>query len=294
MNQITYHKALDPSHTIMLRNAFNAAIQSRFTKFKKTLTEVILKDDVFGLSVNYRPGHKAFAFPRSTDKIAAFTQWMGYQISADILQVGQPLQVGSSVNNAWTSLFVQNAYKQGVIKARTQLKKIAPSISRTGGIEAVLTQPKHVDRLGYLFLRVFDELKGITQDMDLQITKVIAQGISDNVSSERMIRQINEVIVGVQSSEIINSASRKTPSKVRAELLARTEVIRAFADAQLQEFENWKVHGVSAKAEISTAKDHRVCPKCAHLEGNIYTIEEARGLIPVHPLCRCIWLPFIE
>jgi len=44
-------------------------------------------------------------------------------------------------------------------------------------------------------------------------------------------------------------------------------------------------------AEWQTAGDERVCPLCEPLDGTVMTIEEARGLIPRHPNCRCMWVP---
>jgi SPP1 gp7 family putative phage head morphogenesis protein len=76
-------------------------------------------------------------------------------------------------------------------------------------------------------------------------------------------------------------------------MLARTEIIRAYAESSLQEFRNWEVEGVNALCEFQTAEDERVCSKCSHLQGVIYTIDEASGVIPVHPSCRCIWLPIL-
>jgi hypothetical protein len=39
-----------------------------------------------------------------------------------------------------------------------------------------------------------------------------------------------------------------------------------------------------------TRHDDRVCPACQEMAANSpYTIEQARGLIPLHPRCRCRW-----
>jgi SPP1 gp7 family putative phage head morphogenesis protein len=290
---ITTHSAIDPSHTIMLRNVFASATRARFNKFRKNLISVIEQDDVFGLKTNRTPGPRAFAFPRSADKIAAFTDWLTRQIVDDVLQVSQPNQVGVDVNRSWINYYVQFAYSKGIERARTQLKGIAPSLQRTGGISIELSRPSHADKISFLFTQIFNDFRATALDMELQIIRVIAQSITEEKTTKEIVNQINEVIVG-QRSSIATNAPKKTPSQKRGELIARTSVIKAFAEAQLQEFQNWDVHGVSAKAEISTTKDHRTCSKCAHLEGNVYTIAEARGVIPVHPLCRCIWIPFID
>lgn len=290
MKTLSFYREADPSQTIVLRNAFAIAMRSKFNRFRKVLIEVITKDNVFGLSINKNPGQGAFSLPSSSASIAAFIQWVEEQIKDDILQITQVDQV---ITSAWTNPFIKDAYKKGITKARIQLKGIAPSLSETGGIEVVLTNLKHVDRLGYLYTRVFNDLKGITEAMDLDITRIIAQGIADNVKPSVIAKAVDQAIAGEVSTKIAVNA-RKNAAKQRAELLARTEIIRAFADAQLQEFANWGIHGVSAKAEISTAGDERVCPRCAKLEKTIFTLEEAQGIIPVHPKCRCIWLPFIE
>ena len=83
-----------------------------------------------------------------------------------------------------------------------------------------------------------------------------------------------------------------------AKRLARTEVMRAHAEASLNTFEAFGVEGVKTNAEFCaghhTAKDKRTCPKCLKLNGEIFTVKSARGIIPVHPNCRCSWVPTDE
>jgi len=35
------------------------------------------------------------------------------------------------------------------------------------------------------------------------------------------------------------------------------------------------------------------CSICESLQGKTFTLDEAEGVIPRHPMCRCIWLPLI-
>jgi hypothetical protein len=54
----------------------------------------------------------------------------------------------------------------------------------------------------------------------------------------------------------------------------------------------FKLAGSNARmVTILTAGDDRVCDECDSLEGLTFTIEEARRLIPVHPNCRCVFVP---
>ena len=80
----------------------------------------------------------------------------------------------------------------------------------------------------------------------------------------------------------------------RATRLARTEIVHTYAEGSLDSYERLGVEEVGVLAEWSTAGDDRVCPQCSSLEGQILTIKEARGLIPLHPNCRCAWIPYLD
>lgn len=43
--------------------------------------------------------------------------------------------------------------------------------------------------------------------------------------------------------------------------------------------------------QIQTAGDDKVCDICEDFEGETYTLQEARGLIPAHINCRCVVIP---
>jgi len=76
-------------------------------------------------------------------------------------------------------------------------------------------------------------------------------------------------------------------------VMARTELANAYAEAQLDAFQQLGIDEVGVLAEWLTAGDDRVCELCGSLEGRTFTVEEARGMIPQHPQCRCAWLPAI-
>lgn len=73
--------------------------------------------------------------------------------------------------------------------------------------------------------------------------------------------------------------------------IAQTEMTRANAEATLAVFEQRGFRRVEAKVEWTTRGDSRVCPRCAALEGKVFRIEEAHGLIPLHASCRCMFVP---
>lgn len=300
----TLRKNYDPTHTTVLRNAFAANMKRRFTELSLVVATSIVKKDCFGLSPKLHAlqmtptQQEAFAFLRSVEKVEAFMKWLREQVDKGILEVSVYQQIGSGIESAWTNIYISDSYKRGVIRARYELKKAGynvPSIDDSGGINTVMMGPLHADRLGLLFTRVFSELKGITAAMDTQISRILAQGIADGDGMKLLARKLVSTINGTKMGElgITDSLGRFIPASRRAMVLARTEIIRAYADATLQEFANWGVEGVNAKAEWSTAGDDRVCEKCAPMEGKVFTLEEAAGKIPFHPQCRCCWLPWI-
>jgi SPP1 gp7 family putative phage head morphogenesis protein len=81
----------------------------------------------------------------------------------------------------------------------------------------------------------------------------------------------------------------------RAQLIAVTEVTRAFAEGNR---EAWKASGVIEKRRWRTNADELVCPICGPLAGQVVGLdEEFEGGIsgpPAHPRCRCWVTPVIE
>lgn len=302
---ITTNQRRDPTRTTILRVQFMRDMDRRFRMLRGLIRRAIVDEDVFGLkdvvgvaTLQRTPGRRRFAFRTSSEKVSAFMEWLRRQVENDILQVTNIQQVGQAVDAAWTNQYISDSYRRGVARARSQLRQAGfdvPSLVETGGIEASMSAPFHVDRLGLLFTRTFNELKGITDAMDQQISRVLSQGIADGLNPKTLAKQLNAVIRGGGADlGITDTLGRYISAERRAQILARTEIIRAHAEAQLQEFENWQVEGVTVEAEWITAGDNRVCEQCANLEGSVFTIEQAHGMLPLHPSCRCAWLPFKE
>jgi very-short-patch-repair endonuclease len=90
---------------------------------------------------------------------------------------------------------------------------------------------------------------------------------------------------GMGDLGLVDSLGRFIPARRRAEILARTEIIRAHHYANVNEYKTWGAFGVSVVAEFRTAGDDRVCEECAALEGKIFTLDEILPMIPIHPQC---------
>lgn len=309
--QLTVHgrqNRYDPTRTITLRQAFISDLRKRFRKIRGLIRAAVVDRDVFGLQgqayeshpqllAHALPGVRAFAFDRSGEKVQAFMRWLDQQVAQEMLTVSAMPQLGAGVEGAWTNMYVQDSYKRGVMRANHELRNAGfnvPGIQQQGGIDAMMSTPFHMDRVGVIYTRVYEELRGITAAMDQQISRVLAQGMIDGDGPALLARKMNATIsgMGIGTLGLTDTLGRFIPAERRATIMARTEVIRAHHLGAVQEYRNWRVEGVRVRAEFRSADDERVCWECEDLErGGPYTLEEVEGMIPVHPQCRCVAIP---
>ena len=302
LNTYSVTNRYDPTHTTVLRDAFTRVMKRRFNELAKVVIVAVNTEDCFRLNPDLlqanqmtTPGAEAFGFARSADKVQAFMKWIQQQIDNGILEIGTYEQIGTGVYSAWTNLYIFDSYKRGIMRARQELRKAGfkvPSVEESGGIGAIMAQPFHIDTVGLLYTRVFNELKGITSAMDSMISRILSQGLIDGDGPVLLAKKLVSAING--KLQIVDSLGRKISGMNRAILLARTEIIRAHHLATIQEYRNWGAEGVVVMAELSTAGDDRVCAICSAMEGKIFTLDEIESLIPLHPQCRCIALPWMK
>lgn len=296
----------DPTRTLTLRNQFASDMASRFIAIRGIIRTAIVIEDVLGLvnPVEFiseqpiivlaspplsTPGDKAFAFQRSGEKVASFMEWLKRQEQRGILQISEFSQVGAGIEGAWTNKYIQSSYQQGIKRARQELNKAGfnvPTIEESGGIGSVFNQPFHIDRVGLLFTRTFEDLKGTTDAMNQQLSRILSEGIAQGQNPIVIARRLNKTISGIGGTlELTDTLGRFIPAQRRAKIIARTEIIRAHHSATIQEYRNFAVAGVRVIAELRTAGDDRVCAQCESLEGETFTLKEADTIIPVHPQC---------
>ncbi len=107
------------------------------------------------------------------------------------------------------------------------------------------------------------------------IRKALAEGFSAGESIQQLTKRIEEYF--------------EDNSKVRAEMVARTETISASNEGALHRYE---LEGID-KSEFYPSPG--ACDVCLEIaQDPIYVTKDASGVIPVHPFCRCVWLPVID
>lgn len=196
---------------------------------------------------------------------------------------GLALQRGTSVigarNSAWMNIYIDSSYNSAIRQSAARMRSQGAKVS-DDFITSAFNRPIHADTAGIIYTRAFTDLEGITKTMDQQISRILARGVIDGIGARELAKKLNDRVskIGI----------------TRSRMLARTEVVAAHAEATLNMYQEAGLQGVTVQAEFTTAGDDSVCPECEALQGKIYTIAESRGVIPVHPNCRCAFLPVLD
>ena len=270
----------------MLRRQFLSEMAKRFDRVRRAIWQAVGVDDILGLrdpaplvgnvlTVNDNPG---FQFLTDAEKVPAFQAWLKELVDTELLSADTPAA-------PWTDKYIGSAYKQGLKRgffdAKPGLRTRTTAPDGGGNYEAFLDAAfgsnEDTRKLKLLGTRAFTNLKGVTAAMDQQLSNTLVQGLAEGRAPGAIAKQMVEQV--------------DTLTKTRAAAIARTEVIHAHAEGQLDGFDDAGLQEVVVFAEWATAGDDRVCSRCAPLQGVVFTIEEARGMIPRHPNCRCAWLP---
>lgn len=276
---------IDPSRTALLRRAFAAQMQKRFDRLRRAVWKYLITEDALGLA---GPALNAPRYQFLTDdkKLKQFNQWLKSQIDQGILEInpetGDPLGL-----SPWLYTYVDSAYRKGLVRAYTEAHQEEQGQeqpfyegTRAGFLESAFGRPERISKLRLLHTRAYESLKGVTAQMASTMSRVLADGMANGHGPMKIARNLSNSITGVPLQ--------------RAKAIARTETINAHANGQLDGLQDLGVEEVSAEVEWSTAGDDAVCPRCQEMEGKIFTIDEARGLIPLHTNCRCAWSPVIK
>jgi SPP1 gp7 family putative phage head morphogenesis protein len=113
------------------------------------------------------------------------------------------------------------------------------------------------------------------------------------VSAELTGRIKSSIRLGVVKGESIAKITKRLEEiedlyDNRIETIARTEVSNAVNMGRLNGYEQAGIEEV----EWLAADD--ACPECAAKDGKIMSIQESQGEIPLHPNCRCTWVPVVK
>lgn len=276
----------DPTRTTTLRARLVAEMSRRFRQLRKDLHEFLVVLDALDLgeepALVFHASPREFRFNTDPQKLEAFNDWFAKQVALRVFAV----PAGTPADRPWLAEYVESAYRRGLVNAfiasraaDTTGESEASRTSRDVFLREAFGTTESVDKVRLLYLRAFEDLRGITAEMGSAMSRILSQGLIDGKGPLQLMREM---------SRSIQSLTRS-----RAFMLARTEIIRSHAEGQLNAFRRLGISELGLRAEWATAGDGLVCPRCEQMEGRVFAVAAASGMIPLHPNCRCSWIPHV-
>lgn len=196
-----------------------------------------------------------------------------------------------------TQHYIDQAYEKGVMRAFDDVRKPLKLAAKDDDVKTALGSDKTEyvrgtrdefirqvkarqstqSRKDVLRARVRNEFESMANGVQSSATRTVTDALSQGKSS----KELREVL-----TDVFEKAT------IRGRRIASNEIVRVFAESQLDGFEILGVERVGVSVEWGTADDEKVCPACKSLGTVVLTIREARGMIPRHVGCRCAWKPY--
>lgn len=299
-------RTADPTGTLDLRKRFYSVMQMRFRRVRSVLQTAVVTQDVLGLKASTT---SPLAMAGSTGN-----RELGFQTWVDTL-----LEKAVVENGAWMRTFMASAYNRAVARGQRltgsttvphDAKETIDSLTTLclvelqGIVEAASQRIMRAAVQGWLHnekpAKAFTEMDAAINKVGmvrskamiaLMVVKAFTTGTLDQFESVgiKQVGLIPETIPPrVRKDGLIQDAPRRGTgpgSRIsRTEGPSRSTVYRIRrAQKEVEALE---------EVEVVTAGDEDVCPECEDIEeGNPYTIDQARSIIPAHPECRCAFVP---
>ena len=155
--------------------------------------------------------------------------------------------------------YVEGGYRRGVGRAVQD--------ARVGDSRVVLGRAGAVEQLRFLQTKALKEVHEATVDFRDRARAILTDSVVRGYDPTRKLSA--ELNIGYN----------------RAAMIAETELTRAHAEGQLTALDNLGVEEIGVEVEWHSSRVP--CGLCSLLAGKVYTVAQARGLLPRHPRCKC-------
>lgn len=195
---------------------------------------------------------------------AAFGRWFERTIQAQVLEN----------EGTWQREYLKAGHGRGVKQADLDVQKF--QLPKEGLARRMLLAGVYAAALEAAVQKYSKDLQAISEEVVSQVEEAGFEAWDVAAPADFIVRMDDRIQkVGVSRSTI----------------LAVTSVVDVFNQGILDRFEGlgFRSVGIIPETIFTTAGDERVCAKCRGLSGRTWNIFEARGILPVHPRCRCRW-----
>lgn len=321
----------DPTGTAPIRRKFDSEAQKRFKALRAITQRVIVELDALGLrgltidNMNFAAIYGAKA--NSLAVVADSLPEKGRVFGAWLREAGVKMITGED----WSSPFVEAAYLKGMKDAGTRVKridKIPPegtladraihahmlmlisNRARDSIRNVVDTMNNQMTQLLARDLTEQRTPEEIARDM---VGRIDAIGINRArlVASCETSSSYNEAAIGVYDEagvikvgvipefipgrglNKVHDAKKSEEEKAPKPDYGPGIYKRGEKKGEPKATKNWP-RGRWPLVAWATAGDDFVCPECEALEDQVFTLQTARGMFPLHPNCRCALYPLEE
>lgn len=280
----------DPTGTLTIRNRAVSEVNARFDRIKGLVRRSIVDNRILA---NQPATRARFEYLNDPEKFAEFQVWLRGEVQNEIFAterrrlnpIAVTLPPGARVD--WLQYYVGTAYAKGVTDTRRAAlfmlrgrpRQLTPELilalqrlaDETGTLAIV--NPRHIERANLLFERVYSQLDGVTKSMEQQMAETLSRSMLNGDNPRDTAVLLNDRVDAI--------------GKVRARLIARTEMINAHQRASVEEADYLsEIVGEDFRMLWMTSIDGRERPSHRARNGNIYTREEVGPLLG-EPNCRC-------
>ncbi len=147
----------------------------------------------------------------------------------------------------------------------------------------------------------------VSESLKASLRQALIEGIAADETIPQLMRRIEtqldsaatvsvKPVLDAEGNVLRAAGTRRLDRATAAEIIARTEANRAYNEGNLDALGQAGVE----RTQWLLASD--ACPVCVELAettpgeklGKIMSLDEASGVIPAHPQCRCTWVSVLE
>lgn len=271
----------DPTGLFTLRKRVASRIRGLVREFGKELQEY--------LETEWIPSVKQEAALQVVTNASYFSglieslkAWTNKKLDAMLKKALKSKTFGS-----WWTEALRVAYSRGVVSAYSDLK----------ALNRVVT-PVPFEALASEFAKSVAVRKLAEETLPLIVSAAGDElGLTTSRSVVGLVRQAGSLALEHASARQIASELVETALKglgASTTRVMQTEMTRAFSWGKLDGAKTLGVKDVVVYAEIHGINDTRRCQRCQDLDGTVWTLDQARAIIPVHPACRCSFVVVSE
>lgn len=194
-------------------------------------------------------------------------------------------QTGNFTERWWMNLYLGQQYARGTQQAIQSSHNLATTVAvgvetsqlvRGVDYESILLTPGYLTRVGLVKGRVFEEMKGLSDDMRSSLSSSLARGMANGLGVREIKADIMKNVFGPNYKEGKNGGD-----KYRAERIARTEINNAYRTAYWGESDElnetvWKDSGFVTRLLWFSALSATTRLWHARRHGRVYSSTECR------------------